>query len=109
MGYVVAGIIFMLVVGGGVTFLVMRATAGSTPATPEDGDSTPTGDTPQHADGDAERGGTGDPVAGPNAGGRGPSREPDEPSGGRYKRDPVGGEAEAEPTIDVGEAPKPGG
>jgi len=108
MVYVVVGVIFLLVVGGVVTVMVLRATGGATPATPEEGDPTPAGDTPQHSAGDAEgRGGTGGPTSGPHATGRQPARQAEEPEGGRYKRDPVGGEAEAEPTIDTGNAPRP--
>lgn len=80
----------------------------SSPASPEPDDPTPAGDTPQHAEGDADRaGGSAEPISGPKPGGGAPAQEPDDPAGGRYKRDPIGGEAEAEPTIDVGEAPRP--
>lgn len=86
MGYVLAGLLFLLIVGGGIIALTMRATAGSTPASPESEDGTPAGDTPQHSDAESRR----------------PSRPgPVEPGGGRFKRDPIGGEAEAETTIDT--------
>jgi len=108
---VVIGILLCIVIGGGVAFFVMRATGESTsssPAAPEPGDPTAVGDSPQHAEGDADRsGGSGEPISGPKSGGRGPSLEPDEPARGRYKRDSVGGEGEGESTIDAGEAPKP--
>jgi hypothetical protein len=109
MEYVAIGILAILVIGGGFTALTLRATAGSTPASPESGDSTPVGDTPQHSDADAEaRGGTGGPTSGDGGNtGRAPSQEPDEPEGNRFKRDPIGGEAEAEPTIDTGDTPRP--
>lgn len=106
--YVVIGILAMIAVGGGVAFFVMRAAGTSSPASPEAGDPTPAGDTPQHAEGDADSsGGSGEPISGPEPGGRGQAQEPDDPAGGRYKRDPVGGEGEGETAIDVGEAPHP--
>jgi hypothetical protein len=84
--YVLVGILFLVVVGGLVLMLTMRATAGSTPASPESGDATAVGDTPQHSDAES----------GP------PSRPgPVEPGGNRFKRDPIGGEAEAETTIET--------
>jgi hypothetical protein len=92
--YVVVGIIFLLVIGGAVTMFVMSATKNSTPASPEPGDDTEVGDTPQHADEDHNESRT---------------SPQEEPEGGRYKRDPIGGEAEAETAIDVGEAPTPRG
>jgi hypothetical protein len=84
--YVLVGILFLVVVGGLITLLTMRATAGSTPASPESGDPTAVGDTPQHSD--AESGAPAQPG-------------PVEPGGNRFKRDPVGGEAEAETTIET--------
>ena len=86
MAYVLIGLLFLVIVGGAVMAVTMRATAGSTPASPEAGDGTPAGDTPHHSD--AESG----PPASPG---------PVEPGGGRFKRDPIGGEAEAETTIDA--------
>jgi hypothetical protein len=86
MTYVLVGLLFVVVVGGLILLLTMRATAGSTPASPEAGDDTALGDTQQHSD--AESGA--------------PSRPgPVEPGGGRFKRDPIGGEAEAETTIET--------
>src|SRR4051794_27325381 len=130
MAYVAIGILFLLVLGGGITFLVMAQTKESSPAAAEDSgdtqaapfsgpDQTPVGDTAQHAgqqdehgqtvtQNDAERrGGTGDQTSGPHSAGHAPSRVAEEPEGGRFKRDPIGGEAEGEPTLDVGEVPHP--
>lgn len=110
MEYVAIGILALLVIGGGLSVLVLRATRGSTPASPEGKDDTPVGDTPQHSDADADgRGGTGGPTSGQgNTAGRAPSQQADEPEGSRFKRDPIGGEAEAEPTIDTGDPPRAG-
>ena len=110
MEYVAIGILAVLVIGGGFTALTLRATRGSTPASPESGDPTPVGDTPQHSEADADsRGGTGGPTSGQgNVASRAPSQEPDEPEGNRFKRDPIGGEGEAEPTIDAGDTPRAG-
>jgi hypothetical protein len=110
MEFVAIGILAVLVVGGGFIALTFRATRGSTPASPESGDPTPAGDTPQHSEGDAsDRGGTGGPTSGQgNTASRAPSQQPDEPEGDRFKRDPIGGEAEAEPTIDTGGTPRAG-
>ncbi len=110
MEYVAIGILALLVIGGGLSLLVMRATRGSTPASPEGGDDTPLGDTQQHSEGDAEgRGGTGGPTSGQgNTAGRAPAQQPDEPEGNRFKRDPSGGVAEAEPTLDTGDTPRAG-
>ena len=58
----------------------------NTPADPDTDDPTPAGDTKQHS-------------AAAESGPDGPG--PVEPGGGRYKRDPIGGEAEAETTIDT--------
>src|SRR4051794_28098711 len=131
MAYVVIGILFLLVLGAGVTILVMANTKESAPATGDDEnaqatpfsgpDHTPVGDTAQHAGqqdeqgqtvtpNDAERrGGTGAPTSGPHSAGHAPAQISEEPEGGRFKRDPIGGEAEAEPTLDVGEVPHPRG
>ena len=108
MEYVAIGILAMLVVGGGISLLVLRATKGSTPASPEDGDGTAVGDTQQLADADAgARGGAGGPTSGQgNTAGRAPSRDPEEAEGNRFKRDPIGGEAEAEPSVDTGDTPR---
>jgi nucleoid-associated protein YgaU len=130
MAYVAIGIVFLLVVAAGITILVMANTKQSSPDAAEDSgahagtpfsgpDRTPVGDTAQHAGEpdsagttqtpqDAEAGGgTGAPISGPHGAGHAPSREAEEPAGGRFKRDPIGGEAEAEPTVEVGEVPHP--
>jgi hypothetical protein len=86
MTYVIVGLIVVLVVGGGILFLVFGATRGSTPATPDSGDPTPAGDTPEHSEA---------------AEGAPPQPGPVEPGSGQFKRDPAGGEAEAESTIDT--------
>jgi hypothetical protein len=86
MTYVIVGLIFVFVVGGGILFLVFGVTRGSTPATRESGDPTPAGDTPQHSEATE---------------GAPPEPGPVEPGGGQFKRDPVGGEAEAESTVDT--------
>jgi hypothetical protein len=133
MAYVAIGILFLLVLGAGIIFFVMAQTKDSAAETGADDsadkqstpfsgpDQTPVGDTSQHAGqqdeegqtvtpNDAERvGGTGGQTSGPRSAGHAPSQEPDEPAGGRFKRDPIGGEAEAEPTLDVGEVPHPRG
>ena len=130
MEYVAIGILFLLVLGGGITMLVMAQTKESAPAAGADDetsggapfsgpDHTPVGDTGQHAgqqddqgrtvtqNDAAERGGTGRQTSGPRSGGHGSQWSNEEPEGGRYKRDPVGGEAEGEPTAPVGEVPHP--
>jgi hypothetical protein len=107
---------------------VMIGTRNSSPSTVADDedaaaapfsgpDHTPAGDTAQHAgqqDGQgrtvtpndaAEHGGTGGPTSGPHPAGHTPSQDTDEPPGGRFKRDPVGGEAEGEPAIRTGRPP----
>src|SRR4051812_5648586 len=129
MAYVVIGILFLLVLGAGITILVMANTKESAPtagddetanATPFSGpDHTPVGDTAQHAgqqdehgqtvtptDAD-ERGGTGAPTSGPHAAGRSTRGEAEEPEG-RFKRDPIGGEGEGTTAADVGDVPHPG-
>jgi hypothetical protein len=127
MAYVAIGILFLLVLGAGITMLVMANTKQSSPATGDDEDApgapfsgpdhTPVGDTAQHAGqqdeqgrtvtaNDAqERGGTGGQTSGPRSVGHGAGKE--EPPGGRFKRDPVGGEGEGEPAAPVGEVPHP--
>jgi hypothetical protein len=130
MTYVVIGIVFLLVLAGGITLFVMAGTRDSHPAAAEDADRgdltpfsgpdhTPAGDTAEHA-GDqtaegttvnqadaAERGGTGGPTSGPHSTGHGPSQPAEEPGDGRFKRDPIGGEGEGESFADVGETPHP--
>ncbi|MEA2125409.1 MAG: hypothetical protein QOI80_2191 [Solirubrobacteraceae bacterium] len=86
MTYAVVGILFVVVVGGLILALTMRATAGSTPATSESSDPTDVGDTPQLSEADE---------------GAPPEPGPVEPGSGRFKRDSIGGEAEAETTIDT--------
>src|SRR3954449_8600852 len=117
MAYVVIGILFLLVLGAGITVLVMANTKESATTTGDDEDAnaapfsgpdhTPVGDTAQHAGqqdeegrtvtpNDAqERGGTGAQTSGPRSAGHSAARN--EPPEGRFKRDPVGGEAEGEP------------
>jgi hypothetical protein len=129
MSYVVIAILFLLVLGAGVTILVMANTKESAPAAAQDEDATatpfsgpdhtPLGDTAQHAGSQdeegrtvtqsdaSERGGTGAPTSGPHAAGRATRGEAEEPAGGRFKRDPIGGEGEGEQTLDVGEVPHP--
>ncbi len=91
--YVVVGILVLIALGGGLMHFVMHQTGAASPATPERGDPTPAGDSPQHSAEDSDQGG-------------GP-QDPDTPRGTRFKRDTIGGEAEAETTIDVGEASAP--
>ncbi len=129
MAYVAIGILFLLVLGAGITLFVMANTKESAETTGEDRDEaatpfsgpdqTPVGDTAQHAGqqdeqgqtvtpNDAtERGGTGQQTSGPRSGGRASQGPNEEPEGGRFKRDPVGGEAEGEPTAPIGEVPHP--
>ena len=91
MSYVAVGVLFLLIAAGFITFLVLSATRRS--ANPDHGgmpqigtDGTPLGDTTEHSGTQDERGST---VEGPH----------NDPPAGRFKRDPVGGEAEAEPSI----------
>lgn len=130
MTYAVIALVFLLVLAGGIAFFVMAGTRDSAPAVAEDNtrrdaapftgrDHTPMGDTAEHAGEqretgetvghpDAEqRGGTGGPTSGPHATGRGPAQADKEPGGGRFKRDPIGGEGEGESVADVGELPHP--
>ena len=130
MTYVVIGILFVLVVGAGVMAFVMIGTKNSSPATAADDeeataapfsgpDRTPAGDTAQHAGAQdehgrtvtpndaADRGGTGAPTSGPHPAGHTPSQDTDEPPGGRYKRDPIGGEAEGETAVQTGRPAHP--
>ncbi|MEA2292988.1 MAG: hypothetical protein QOE86_627 [Solirubrobacteraceae bacterium] len=99
--YVAIGILVLLVVGAGVMFLVGASTKDAAPFASDD--DTPAGDTGQHAgeqdDGrtvtpnDQQGGATGERTAG----------------AARFKRDPVGGEAEGEPTIEAGPVTRPRG
>ena len=99
MEYVAMGILVLLLIGGFVTFLVMQATRRSSPATgdtPGVGtDETPLGDTAQHA---GEQTSSGHTVGGTDGDGNVESGE--EPADGRFKRDPVGGEAEGSSAIE---------
>ena len=97
MEYVAIAILAILVVGGGLGALMMRATDGSTPASPESDDSTPVGDTPHTSD-------AGTPES--NQQDREPARDPEEHPGNRFKSDPIGGEGEAEPSVDTGDTPR---
>ena len=95
MSYLVIGIFLLLIVGGFVTFLVLNATKRSNPAATDDNaapgigadDESPLGDTPEHAADDAGGHAQGAAEAGED---------------GRFKRDPIGGEAEAAPFTDGG-------
>ena len=131
MAYVAIGIVFLLVLGAGITLFVMAQTKESSPATAQDAsgdrqaapfsgpDHTPVGDTAQHAGEQSEAGetvtsndasaygGSGGQTSGPRSAGHAPARPAEEPEGGRFKRDPIGGEAEGEPTVDAGEVPHP--
>ena len=130
MEYVAIGILFLLVLGGGITMLVMAQTKASAPETGEDdetsgaapfsgSDQTPVGDTAQHAgqqddqgqtvtaNDASQSGGTGGQTSGPRSGGRASQLPNEDPEGGRFKRDPVGGEGEGEPTAPLGDVPHP--
>jgi hypothetical protein len=130
MAYVAIGILFLIVLGIGITFLVMATTKNSSPAVAEDDrrsdaapfsgpDHTPLGDTAQHAgqqdeqgrtytENDAsERGGTGQQTSGPHSAGHAPAQVTEEPEAGRFKREIIGGEGEGESAIEVGEPPHP--
>src|SRR4051794_40522102 len=116
MSYVAVGVLFLLIASGFITYLVLSATKKS--ANPDDGatprigsDETPFGDTGEHAGSqDPEghtvdrndagvAGGTGHPTSGvEGVHARGPQDDPPE---GRFKRDPIGGEAESEPSVPV--------
>jgi len=115
MAYVVIGIVVLLIVAGAVTMLVLHGTKQPAPAVAEDTDKasapfagpdhTPLGDTAQHHGEQDEEGRTvGANEAGPERG------EPQtEPADGRFKRDPVGGEAEGAGTVELGKTPRPRG
>src|SRR4051794_41222513 len=124
MAYVAIGILFLLVLGAGITVLVMANTKESATTTGDDEDAnaapfsgpdhTPVGDTAQHAgqqdehgqtvtpNDASERGGTGRQTSGPRSGGHASQGADEEPEGGRFKRDPIGGGG-------GGGAPAPGG
>jgi hypothetical protein len=102
MAYVAIGILVLLVIGAGVMLLVGASTEDAAPF--EGPDHTPAGDTAQHAGDQDEAGHTtsqADQQGGPT-GERTTGQR-------RFKRDPVGGEAEGEPTFDAGPVPHPRG
>jgi|tagenome__1003787_1003787.scaffolds.fasta_scaffold18491366_2 hypothetical protein len=97
--YVVIGILVLLAIAGGITVLVTASTKDAAPfAGP---DHTPAGDTAQHAGEQDEAGQTVKPSDQQHSP-TGPRTE----GGGRYKRDPVGGEGEGETTVPA-EVPHP--
>ena len=99
MTYVVIGILVLLVIGGGITLLVTASTKRAAPF--QGPDHTPAGDTAQHAGEQDEAGRTVET-----------SDQQHSPSGlrteggGRYKRDPIGGEGEGETAVPA-EVPHP--
>jgi hypothetical protein len=100
MSYVAVGVLFLLIASGFITYLVLSATRNSSNqddgATPRVGaDHTPFGDTAQHAGTQTAAGETTDHA---DETGTDPGPQNDPPPG-RFKRDPIGGEAEAEPAI----------
>jgi hypothetical protein len=122
MSYLAVGILFLLIAAGFVTYLVLAATRKSNPASAGDTgapgigtDHTPLGDTADHAgrqtsDGEtvagqdaAASGGTGRPVEGTAS--TSASQDQDPPRG-RFKRDPIGGEAEGRPAVPA-DTPRP--
>ncbi len=93
MSYLAMAILLLLIVGGFVTFLVLNATKRSSPAGTDSAnapgigadDETALGDTPEHS-GTTEH-----------------ARDDATAVGdGRFKRDPIGGEAEAAPFSEGG-------
>ena len=107
MSYVLVGILFLLIAGAFITFLVMQATKRSHHATATDSgdpapgigaDPSPLGDTLQHA---GRQPGDGTTSGGQDADASGASATPapadQSRPDGRFQRDPVGGEAEARP------------
>src|SRR5688500_8195368 len=112
MGYVIAAVLVLLIVGGFVLFLVTNATKKSNVSDAGDpgadqnsmsivgsDDETPAGDTSQHAGEQSEQGTT---VGGQDAGAHGGTGAPPTPPGDVGKDSPevarpvVGGEAEGE-------------
>jgi len=93
MGYVIAAILVVLIVGAGIVFFVRSATARKGQAqiaSPDEG--TPLGDTDQHA---GEQSREGETVSDPDASGRdSPAREPSSPGVGGAAEGGVGGEGE---------------
>jgi hypothetical protein len=123
MEYVAVGILVLILIGGFVIFLVMQATRRSSPATHDTSDDTPgigsdetpLGDTTQHAGEQDESGRTVTSNDADRSGGTGapttdlPQRSvQQDPPDGRFKRDPIGGEAEGEPAIERDEPRQPG-
>ena len=114
MGYVIAAVIVLLIVGGFVLFLVTNATRKSNVSDAGDpgadqnslsiigsDDSTPVGDTSQHAGEQTEEGRTvgGQDSAEHGGSGRPPGRfsgQPRDTDGAAVARPTVGGEAEGE-------------
>jgi hypothetical protein len=97
--YVVIGILVLLVIAAGITLLVMASAKDAAPF--QGPDHTPAGDTAQHAGEQDEAGQTVET-----------SDQQHSPTGlrteggGRFKRDPVGGEGEGETAIPA-EVPHP--
>ena len=93
MGYVIAGILVVLIVAAGITFFVRSATARKGQAqiaAPDEG--TPVGDTDQHA---GETTSAGETVSDPEGSEREtPAREPSSPGVGGAGEGGVGGEGE---------------
>lgn len=109
MSYVLVGILVLLIASGLVLFLVLTATKRSGHATAQDGDSaapgigsdsSPLGDSDEHA-GEQEQGET---VAGADVRSEPGSAAAPAP-GRRFQRDPIGGEAEARPFGGEGDVP----
>jgi hypothetical protein len=93
MGYVIAGILVVLIVGAAIAFFVSGAAARKGQAqiaSPDEG--TPLGDTSEHAGEQAREGET---VSDPDASGReSPAQEPTSPGVGGPGEGGVGGEGE---------------
>lgn len=110
MSYVLVGIIFLLIAGAFVAYLLLTATKRSSPAREQGppgvgADDAPLGDTEQHA-GDQSSGRTVSGGDARTAGGTGAAAHedltrPDDGTAdqGRFQRDKIGGEGEASPYI----------
>ena len=101
MSYVAVGVLFLLIAAGFITYLVLSATRRSanpdSAGAPQIGaDHTPFGDTGEHAGEQSEQGHT---VGRTDASSSHDPGVQQDPPDGRFKRDPVGGEAEAEPSM----------
>jgi hypothetical protein len=95
MGYVIAGILVVLIVAAGVAFFTMRATQRKGQASIAAPDSTPLGDTEQHAGEQSREGETvDDPEAGRGVDPSGPS-----PGIGGPGEGGVGGEGEGSQSV----------